>query len=34
METTYRQLIMAGVLLMLVTYVARTLMALAQVPPG
>jgi hypothetical protein len=34
METTYRPLILACVLAMLVTYMARTLIALAQVPPG
>jgi hypothetical protein len=34
METTYRPLIVAAVLVVLVAYVARTLMALAQVPPG
>jgi uncharacterized membrane protein YjjP (DUF1212 family) len=34
METSYRPLILACVLAMLVTYVARTLMALAQVPQG
>jgi hypothetical protein len=33
-ETKYRAVILACVLAMLVTYVARTLMALAQVPPG
>lgn len=34
METSYRQLIMACVLALLITYAARTLMALAQVPQG
>jgi hypothetical protein len=34
METSYRPLIVACVIAMLVTYVARTLMALAQVPQG
>src|SRR5579862_5673826 len=34
METRYRQLIMACVLALLITYAARTLMALAQVPQG
>jgi hypothetical protein len=34
METSYRPLILACVLAMLVTYVARTVMALAQVPPA
>jgi hypothetical protein len=33
-ETRYRQLILACVVAMLVTYVARTLMALAEVPKG
>lgn len=34
METSYRQLIMACVFALLVTYMARTLMALAEVPRG
>jgi hypothetical protein len=34
METRYRQLILACVTAMLVTYAARTLMALAQIPKG
>ena len=34
METTYRQLIMAGVLLILVAYAALTLITLAKVLPG
>ena len=34
METGYRPLVLACVFAMLVTYAARTLMALAQVPPG
>ena len=34
METSYRQLIMACVVALLVTYVARTVMALAAVPRG
>lgn len=34
METSYRPLIMACVLALLITYAARTLMALAQVPQG
>jgi hypothetical protein len=34
METTYRQLMMAGVLLILVVYAALTLITLAKVPPG
>ena len=33
-ETKYRAVILACILDMVVTYVARTLMALAQVPPG
>ncbi len=33
-ETSYRPLILACVVAMLITYVARTLMALAQVPQG
>ncbi|HKU24778.1 MAG TPA: hypothetical protein VJQ54_04855 [Candidatus Sulfotelmatobacter sp.] len=34
METSYRRLVLACVLAMLVTYAARTLIALAQVPQG
>jgi hypothetical protein len=34
LESSYRPLILACVLALLVTYVARTLIALAQVPPG
>jgi len=34
METTYRPLIIASVLTLLVTYVARTLLELVRVPPG
>ena len=34
LETSYRQVILACVLALLVTYVARTLFALAQVPQG
>ena len=34
METGYRQLVLACVLALLVTYAARTLMALAEVPKG
>jgi hypothetical protein len=34
METGYRPLVLACVIAMLVTYAARTLMALAQVPKG
>lgn len=34
METSYRPVILACVLALLVTYIARTLMALAQVPRG
>ena len=34
METSYRQLIMACVFALLMTYMARTLMALAEVPRG
>ncbi len=34
METSYRQLIMACVVALLVTYIARTVMALAAVPRG
>ena len=34
METSYRPLILPCVLVILVTYVAGTLIALAQVPPG
>ena len=34
LETSYRPLIMACILALLVTYVARTLLALAQVPLG
>jgi len=34
METTYRPVILACVLALLITYVARTVMALAQVPRG
>ncbi len=34
LETSYRPLVMACVLAMLVTYIARTLLALAQVPAG
>ncbi|HTS10243.1 MAG TPA: hypothetical protein VMP68_32065 [Candidatus Eisenbacteria bacterium] len=34
METKYRQIILACVLALLITYAARTLMALAQVPRG
>ena len=34
METSYRQLIVACVLALLITYAARTLLALAQVPQG
>ena len=34
METSYRPVIMASVVALLITYVARTLMALAQVPRG
>jgi hypothetical protein len=34
METGFRRLVLACVIAMLVTYAARTLMALAQVPKG
>jgi hypothetical protein len=34
METSYRQVILACVVALLITYMARTLMALAQVPRG
>jgi hypothetical protein len=34
MDTTYRPVVLAGVLIVLVAYVARMLVALAQVPPG
>jgi hypothetical protein len=34
LETSYRPLIMACILALLVTYIARTLLALAQVPAG
>jgi hypothetical protein len=34
MDTSYRSLIVACVIAMLVTYAARTLVALAQVPQG
>jgi hypothetical protein len=34
METSYRQVILACVLALLITYMARTLMALSQVGRG